>query len=110
MQKPAKRPSEPVERHETIRQYIIALLQDYTISAKEISGFLKIPEKDVYDHLGHIRKTTNKGGYHLVVSPAKCAKCSFVFRKRGRLAKPGKCPICHGSQIISPLFSIVKYI
>lgn len=109
MHKAAKKVSEPVERHETIRQYIIALLQGYTISAKELSGFLKIPEKDIYDHLEHIRKTMNKGGYHLVVNPAKCTKCSFIFRKRGKLAKPGKCPICHCCQIIPPLFSITKY-
>jgi hypothetical protein len=109
MRKSSKEPPEPVERHETIRKYIIALLQDYAISAKELSGFLRIPEKDVHDHLGHIRKTMNKGGYHLIVNPARCVKCSFTFRKRGRLAKPGKCPICHGNQIIPPLFSIIKY-
>jgi hypothetical protein len=109
MHKPVREPPEPVERCETIRQYIIALLQDYTVSAKGMSGYLRIPEKDVYDHLEHIRKTMNKGGYHLVVNPAKCEKCDFIFRKRGRLSKPGKCPICHSSLIIPPLFSVVKY-
>lgn len=109
MHKPPKRLSEPIERNETIRQYIIALLQDYTVTSKELSGFLKIPEKDVYDHLGHIRKTMNKGAYHLLVKPARCVKCNFIFRKRDRLAKPGKCPICHSNQIIPPLYSIIKH-
>ena len=109
MQKQSKESITPIERHETIRQYIVALLLDYTISAKELSNFLKIPEKDVHDHLVHIKKTMNKGSYHLVVYPAECSKCSFVFRKRDKLAKPGKCPICHCNQVIPPLFSIIKY-
>jgi len=109
MHKPPREPPEAIERHETIRHYIIALLQSYTVSAKEISGYLRITEKDVYDHLEHIRKTMNKGDFHLVVNPAKCEKCGFIFRKRGRLSRPGKCPICHSNLIIPPLFSVVKY-
>ena len=109
MHKLSKEPAEPAERHETIRQYNIAILRDFTISAKELSGYLKIPERDVYDHLEHIRKTMNKGGYHLVVNPALCEKCGFVFQKRGRLSRPGKCPICHSSMIVPPLFSVIKY-
>jgi transcriptional regulator len=109
MRKPPREPPEPVERYETIRKYIVALLQDYAITAKELSGYLRIPEKDVYDHLEHIRKTMNKGGYHLVVNPALCEKCGFIFRKRGRLSRPGKCPICHSSMIVPPFFSVLKY-
>ena len=63
MHKLPKEPAQPAERHETIRQYIIAILRDFTISAKELSGYLKISERDVYDHLEHIRKTMNKGGF-----------------------------------------------
>lgn len=109
MHKLFRGPPEPVERLETIRKYIIALLQDYTVSAKEISGYLKITEKDVYEHLEHIRKTMNKGGYHLIVDPAMCEKCGFIFRKRGKLSRPGKCPICHSNLIIPPMFSVVKH-
>ncbi len=109
MRRLPKEPPQPVERCETIRQYIIALLQNDTFSAKEISGYLRITEKDVYDHLEHIRKTMNKGGYHLVVEPAVCDKCGFTFRKRGKLSRPGKCPICHSNLIIPPMFSVLKY-
>lgn len=105
----SREPPQPVERQETIRQYIIALLQDCTLSAKEISGYIRVPEKDIHDHLEHIRKTMNKGSYHLVVRPAMCDKCGFVFRKRGRLSRPTKCPICHSTLIIPPVFSVVKY-
>lgn len=108
MRKGPKEPPEPVERYETIRHYIGAVLREHTLSAKEMSVYLRISERDVYDHLDHIRKSLNKSNCHLVVAPAQCEKCGFVFRKRGRLAKPGKCPMCLGNLILPPLFSIRK--
>lgn len=77
-------------------------------TAKEISGEVRIPERDIYEHLEHIRKTMNKGEYRLVVVPARCERCGFVFRKRGRLKKPGKCPICRSESVTEPLFSVEK--
>jgi hypothetical protein len=106
MKKGPKELAEPVERYATIRQYITAVLQEHTSSAKDISVYLRISEKDVYDHLEHVRKTMNKGEYHLIITPARCERCGFVFVKRGRLAKPGKCPMCRSSLILPPLFSI----
>jgi len=46
----------PEERHETIRRYIMALLEEYTLSAREIARYLKIPQKDVPNHIEHIKK------------------------------------------------------
>lgn len=109
MAKPFKEPLEPAERNETIRKHIIFLLQDVTISAKELSQYFRVPEREVQDHLGHIRRTMNKGDLHLIVRPAACEKCGFVFRKRGKLSRPGKCPICHSNLIRPPLFSVVKH-
>jgi predicted Zn-ribbon and HTH transcriptional regulator len=106
VKKRPKKPPEPVERYDTIRRYIIALLEEYILSAKDISIYVRIPEKDVYGHLAHIKKTINKGNLHLVVQHAQCEKCRFVFKKRDRLTKPSKCPICHNSLIQAPLFSI----
>lgn len=96
----------PEERFETLRRRIMMLLRIKQFSAKEISGELRIPEKDVYEHLEHIRKTMNKGRYRLVVTPAQCEKCGFVFRKRGRLKGPGKCPLCRSESVSDPLFYI----
>jgi len=99
-------PSIPVKRLDTIRRYIISLLKEHTLSAKEMSLFLKISEKDVCDHLKHIKRTINKENIHLIMKPAQCERCGFEFRKRERFSKPTKCPICHSSLIYSPLFSI----
>ena len=96
----------PIERHETIRHEILSILVDQTLSAKDISGEVHIPEKDVYDHLEHIECSTHKTGHHLTIIPAECLKCGFVFKKRERLKKPGRCPVCRGEQIQEPLFSV----
>jgi transcriptional regulator len=98
----------PEERYETLRHRIMTLMKDEPLGGKELSGRLRVPERDIYDHLEHIRKTMNKGGFRLVVTPARCNKCGFVFAKRGRLKRPGKCPICHGESLEEPIFSIKK--
>ncbi len=104
--KKIKEPHVPVERYDTIRKYLCALLEEHTMSAKEISGIIRVSERDVYDHLEHVRKTLHKTDQDLHVEPAKCEKCGFVFQKRNRLSKPGKCPLCHSHLILPPLFRI----
>jgi len=98
----------PEERYETLRRRIVGILKEEPLSGKDLSVSLRISEKDVYEHLEHIRKTMNKGAYRLTVAPARCDKCGFVFRKRGRLKKPGKCPICRSESLQEPLFSVEK--
>lgn len=99
---------EPVERYETVRHYIAALLEEGTYSAKELSQIIKIPERDVCDHLEHLQRTLHKSGRHLEVTSASCKHCGFVFKKRERLTKPGKCPTCRSVHIQTPLFHIEK--
>jgi len=99
-----KEPTIPVERQETIRQNIVSLLKEKTLSANDISFYVMIPVKDVCEHLEHIQK--NKRDYPLHITHARCNKCGFVFKKRDRLKKPGKCPVCRGKSIEEPLFSI----
>ncbi|MDQ7787226.1 MAG: hypothetical protein RDU01_06420 [Thermodesulfovibrionales bacterium] len=103
-----KKPSPPVERTETIRQKIMALLERTPLSAKDLSGEIATSEKDIYDHLAHIQKTSNKRDRHLIVIPAHCRKCGFQFKKRDRVTKPGKCPLCRSELIAAPLFLIEK--
>lgn len=96
----------PAERHETFRKGIIHALEGNTLSAKELSGLLRTSEKEVYGHLDHIRRTLERGPRKLVIHPAQCKKCGFVFKKRERMKKPGRCPLCRGESIEPPLFSI----
>jgi len=108
MKNKLKEPTTPVERHETVRQQIMEVLEVQLLSAKDISGSVGISVKEVYDHLDHIQKTLSKKSRRLAVIPAECKKCGFVFRKRERLKKPGKCPVCRSETIEDPVFKISK--
>lgn len=99
-----RHPVIPRERHETVRQAMIVLLREETMSAKEISAMVGIPEKEVYNHLEQIN--SNRREHRLLLTPASCRDCGFVFGKRDRLTKPGKCPVCRGESIDPPLFSM----
>ena len=98
-----KKPFISPERCTTIRQGIIDLLEGRKLTAHEISSDIHIPEKEVYDHLEHIRKSKPK---ELIVTPAGCRACGFIFQKRERLKKPGRCPLCHKESIEAPRFSL----
>ena len=96
----------PPSMHDTTRQEIIAALLEGPCSAREVSAAVKIPEREVSGHLEHIRKSIASTGRRLVVIPAECKKCGFVFSKRDKLTRPGKCPVCKGESIKEPHFSI----
>ena len=106
MKNKKKEPFVPVDRQETVRRDIVSAIEGRALSAREISGIVSIPEKAVCDHLSHIQRTVNKTGSRLVVTPAACKQCGFVFKKREKLKKPGKCPVCRAETIKEPLFSI----
>lgn len=106
MKKRLKQEPVPAERQETVRRQIIRLLEGRTLSARDISTDVRISEREVFGHLEHIRKTINRDEQKFLVTPSVCGKCNFVFRKRDRLKKPGKCPVCRSELIQEPLFSI----
>ena len=91
---------------QTVRQMIIDILLAGPATAKDLSARVRIPEKDVLPHLAHIRKSLQHGQQRLVMDPACCRACGFVFRKRERLRKPGRCPACHHSFLEEPVFRI----
>lgn len=101
-----KREVIPPERHDTVRHEIMRVLDGHTCSALEISAEVRVSEKEVFGHLEHIRRTLGEQNRKLVVTPAECLGCGFVFRKRDRLTAPGRCPVCHGEHIQEPLYSI----
>ena len=104
-----RKPVVPRSALDTVRHEIIALLRDGPISARDISVGVRIPEKEVYGHLEHIRHTVHASGDLLEVTPAECNACGFVFVKRERLTPPGKCPVCRQENIFDPLFAIRRH-
>ncbi len=102
-----KSPVKPTERHETVRQLITEFLSEgRACTAKELSGLCSITEKEVYDHLEHIRISLEHSGKCFKIDQARCRLCGFEFTQRTRLKKPGKCPACKGTSIEAPFFSI----
>ena len=99
-------PRPPVEAVDTVRHRIMAELNEGPLSAREISGRVGIPEKEVAGHLEHIRTSLHRSGRNLEIQPAECAKCGFVFEKRTRLARPSRCPVCRSESVHAPLFSL----
>lgn len=96
----------PPERIETARRRILIIISERPLSAKAISADARIAEKEVSGHLDHLRRTLRREGRRVVVTPAECLACGFVFRKRERLGTPGRCPVCRSESVSEPLFFV----
>jgi transcriptional regulator len=90
----------------TIRQKIISLLIEEEMSALDISGEVGIPEKEVIEHLVHIARTVASQNKKVILTPAECMGCGYVFADRMRFTRPGRCPQCKKSHIQSLRFRI----
>lgn len=95
------------EATQSERQAMIDLLTEEELTSMEISQALGISEKDVVVHLEHIRRTLVSRGKRLHVEPFSCLGCGYLFKKRTRLSRPGRCPRCKESHIRMALFSIL---
>jgi len=79
------------------------MLEQGPWSAQELASALLLTASEVEGHLGHLRKSLKK---RLIVEPAWCRACGYVFQKRGRLDAPGRCPVCRGQRIDGPWFRV----
>jgi predicted Zn-ribbon and HTH transcriptional regulator len=90
----------PREHHDTIRHEILDLLTGRVMTIAEISRTLAIAERDLYDHIDNLVRFKS-----LEILPARCLNCGFVFSKREKAKKPGKCPKCKSTRIKPPSFT-----
>jgi predicted Zn-ribbon and HTH transcriptional regulator len=90
----------------TLRQRMMTLLKAEECGVRDISQALHISEKEVADHLTHIRRSLAAGPRSLEIRPAECLACGFVFKDRRRFSRPGRCPRCRQTRISMPRFSI----
>ena len=88
----------------TLRRMIAEILKKESLDVREISQRFHLREKEVLDHLQHIARSVRGGRF--IVEPASCERCGFSFKKRERLSKPSRCPVCRSEQILSPRFQI----
>ena len=89
---------------QTIRQQIIELLGTDRFTARDLSQAVSITEKEVMAHLQHIERSVRYQGKKLVEAPHQCLSCGFVFDRRNRFSRPGRCPKCRNSHIRTAIY------
>jgi len=90
----------------TIRKQMIELLDNKEMSAGELSQTIGIREKEVYEHLSHIARSVNAQRKKLIIIPAECLGCGYVFENRKRYTRPSRCPHCKSEHIRNPVYRI----
>jgi hypothetical protein len=90
----------------TLRRQISAMLRRQELDARDLAEVLGLKEKEVYEHLEHIRRSTAATREKLEVTPSRCLLCGYVFAERRRLTRPGRCPQCRRSKLQPPSFRI----
>ncbi len=98
--------SSPPMRNQTARQRILDVLKaaDEPLSSKDISSLARVSEKDLFQHLDHLRRSAKGEALRLDMVPAHCMACGFVFAKRERTTRPGRCPLCKSTRVSPALF------
>jgi transcriptional regulator len=87
------------------RRDLVRMLSAAPRSASSIARELGLDRRDIEDELHHAIRSARAAGHTIVIEPAKCKQCGFVFGE-DRLAKPGKCPECKGTRLFEAQISI----
>ncbi|MBN2492006.1 MAG: transcriptional regulator [Planctomycetes bacterium] len=92
----------------TLRQQLRDALRAGEVSFEGLCQALQIRRRELAAELRHVERTARASGERLVVTPAECEACGFVFRARGlrHLQPPGRCPECRSERIADPLFRL----
>ncbi len=88
----------------TRRVRMAELLSMGPMSLSALAREFEISEREVIEELRHIQRSKKFG--KLMVQPARCLKCGFVFR--AELRRPKRCPKCHSTWIEEPRFVIER--
>jgi predicted Zn-ribbon and HTH transcriptional regulator len=94
---------------QTRRERIAELLEETEIplTAQDICNALDIKSRSVvYEDVEHISISVKNKGKHLLIRPASCGKCGYVFSKRKAAKRPSKCPKCRSEWILLPAYLI----
>jgi transcriptional regulator len=89
------------------RKDLVELLRGSPRRLSELAKLFDVPPREIEEDLKHLSKSLRHTKFALIVAPAKCRKCGFVFGK-DRFTKPGKCPLCHATWLNEPLLQIRK--
>jgi predicted Zn-ribbon and HTH transcriptional regulator len=95
------------ESFATARQQLREALNEGPRTVAELATRVSLEEREVLDHLSHIERES-RSMLRFSIEPARCVACKFVFKKRDRLKRPSRCPVCKSERISPPRFSTVS--
>lgn len=98
-----------IDLMKTRREKIKALLEEaeQPLTAQELCNILGLQSRSIiYEDIEHIAQSARAEGKELLVKPASCGKCNYVFSDRRAAKRPSKCPRCRSEWILSPAYII----
>jgi len=92
----------------TRRQRLADILDMEPRSVEALAVEFRMEPRDVEDDLRSLEKTLRREGKRIVVEPARCRRCRFVYHDRAdrRYTTPSKCPKCRATQIEPALLRV----
>ncbi|MFO0652166.1 MAG: transcriptional regulator [Polyangiales bacterium] len=104
---PKPPPARAVTPRDALREALLTTRDTgATASARELASAAGLTEKDVIHHLEHLARSLPHEALKLVVEPATCLACEYVFRDRDRLTAPSACPECRSERVAPPSFKV----
>jgi predicted Zn-ribbon and HTH transcriptional regulator len=93
----------------TRRERIMDILEqaDEPLTAEDLCQILDVRSRSIiYEDLDHVARSVRGKGLQLLVKPASCGKCLYVFSMRKSSKPPTRCPKCKSEWILAPSFII----
>ncbi len=90
---------------QTLRERIRQALLEGRHSVDSLARIFGISRKDVEEEVRHVERSAGRA---LSITPAECPGCGFVFRERGRLTAPSRCPKCRQERVDPPHFTLAE--
>ncbi len=90
---------------QTRRQQIVGRLVEREWEFDDLRREFALTVKVLEEDLRHIERSVRAGGQRLILRPARCEACDFVFKSTAP-HPPGRCPSCRDRRISGPWFRV----
>jgi predicted Zn-ribbon and HTH transcriptional regulator len=87
------------------RKQLMEILSSEPRTASSLAREMGLPRKDVEDDLRHMIRSARAAGHRVIVEPARCKACGYVFDE-SKLSKPSRCPACKSTWLFEPLLRV----
>src|ERR1700722_14100721 len=91
----------------TIRKDLLTLLSAQPRSVSSLARDLGLRRGDITDDLQHALRSARAAGHQVIVIPARCRSCGFIFHEQ-KLSKPSKSPQCRGTRLYEPQIRVER--